>query len=458
MSSEIPTSRIARTSRLGAFVAGQAARQVGTKASTFGRSEETRARVLERRSLEAADQIVSVLGSMKGAAMKLGQMMSVIDLGIIPESARADFQRKLAVLRDQAPVVSFGQMRAVLEKDLGSGIDVVFAEFDEKPVASASIGQVYRARLHDGRAVAVKVQYPGIGTAVRADLKNMALFLRFSQRFRPGLDMVQLGEEIRTRIEEELDYRREAQTQHEVAGQFRGHPFIVVPDSVLEFCGEHVLVTEFVDGLVFDDIVEQSQEVRDRVGEIAYRFYCGSIFRNHEFPGDPHPGNLLLRPDGKVAFIDFGLFKRMSTESIETELACLRAASEGRAEDLHRLLNGLGVFPEPDLIPADDMLEFVRDAVGWYLIDGVVHATPEMATDVLIDSVDPRSKHFRKLRWQHLPPEHVFTRRAELYTFGLLGQLHAQANWHRIGREWLYDEPPVTELGLEEAAWRNGTA
>jgi predicted unusual protein kinase regulating ubiquinone biosynthesis (AarF/ABC1/UbiB family) len=458
MSSELPTSRIARTSKLGRFVAGQAARQVGTRASTIGRSEQTRARVLERRALEAADQIVSVLGSMKGAAMKLGQMMSVIDLGIIPESARPDFQRKLAVLRDQAPVVSFAQMCAVLEKDLGAEIDAVFAEFDPQPVASASIGQVYRARLHDGRAVAVKVQYPGIGTAVRADLKNLALFLRFSQRFRPGLDMIQLGEEVRARIEEELDYRREATTQHEVAGQFRGHPFIVVPDSIPEFCGERVLVTEFVDGHTFDDIVTQPQEVRDRVGEIAYRFYCGSIFRNHEFPGDPHPGNLLLCPDGKVAFIDFGLFKRMSAESVETELACLRAASEGRAEDLHRLLNALGVFPEPDLILPEDMLAFIRDAVGWYLIDGVVCATPEMATDVLIDSVDPRSSHFRKLRWQHLPPEHVFTRRAELYTFGLLGQLHAQANWHRIGREWLYEEPPVTELGLQEAAWRKGTA
>jgi predicted unusual protein kinase regulating ubiquinone biosynthesis (AarF/ABC1/UbiB family) len=454
MSSELPTSRMARTSKLGRFAAGQAARQVGTRASTIGRSEETRARVLEQRALEAADQIVSVLGSMKGAAMKLGQMMSVIDLGIVPESARPDFQRKLGALFSQAPAVSVGQMRTVLENDLGTRVDMVFSEFDEHPVAAASIGQVYRARLMDGREVAVKVQYPGIATAVRADLKNLALFLRFYKRFRPGLDMAQLGEEIRARVEEELDYRREAKTQHQVAAEMRGHPFIAVPDSVLELCGEQVLVTEFVDGIGFDEIARSSAEVRDRVGEAAYRFYCGSIFRNHEFPGDPHPGNLMLRNDGKVAFIDFGLFKRMAPESVETERACLRAASEGRAEDLHRLLNGLGVFSEPDRISPDEVHAYIMDAVGWYLIDEVIQVTPGMATDALIASVDPRSPHFRKLRWQHLPPEHVFTRRAEMYTFGLLGQLHAQANWHRIGREWLYDEEPVTEMGRQEALWR----
>jgi predicted unusual protein kinase regulating ubiquinone biosynthesis (AarF/ABC1/UbiB family) len=454
MSSELPTSRMARTSKLGRFAAGQAARQVGTRASTIGRSEETRARVLEQRSLEAADQIVSVLGSMKGAAMKLGQMMSVIDLGIVPESARPDFQRKLAVLFSQAPAVSFEQMRTVLENDLGTRVDMVFSEFDEHPVAAASIGQVYRARLMDGREVAVKVQYPGITTAVRADLKNLALFLRFSKRFRPGLDMVQLGEEIRARIEEELDYRREAKTQHQIAAKMADHPFIVVPDSVLEFCGEHVLVTEFVDGIGFDEIVESSQDVRDRVGEAAYRFYCGSIFRDHEFPGDPHPGNLMLRHDGKVAFLDFGLFKRMEPASVDTERECLRAASEGRAGDLHRLLNELGVFSDPDRISPDEMHAYVMDAVGWYLIDEEIQVTPAMATDALIASVDPRSSHFRKLRWQHLPAEHVFTRRAELYTFGLIGQLYATANWHRIGREWLYGDEPVTELGHQEAIWR----
>jgi predicted unusual protein kinase regulating ubiquinone biosynthesis (AarF/ABC1/UbiB family) len=269
MPHEVPTSRLARTSTLGRFAAGQAARQAGTKASTMGRSEQARARVLEQRALDTADQIVAVLGGMKGAAMKVGQMLSVIDLGFVPANARAEVQRKLAVLRDQAPPVSFEQMRTVLEDDLGESIDNVFTEFDERPVAAASIGQVFRARTKDGRAVAVKVQYPGIATAVRADLKNLALFLRFSKRYRPGLDTAQLAEEVRTRIEEELDYRREAKTQQDVAAAFRGHPFIVVPDSVPQLCGEHVLVTEFIEGIDFEAIRLEPQEVRDRVGEIV---------------------------------------------------------------------------------------------------------------------------------------------------------------------------------------------
>jgi predicted unusual protein kinase regulating ubiquinone biosynthesis (AarF/ABC1/UbiB family) len=456
MSREIPTSRLARSSKLGRFAAGQAARQVGTRASSWGRSDAGRARVLEARALETADQLVAVLGGMKGAAMKLGQMLSVIDLGIVPEHARADFQRKLAVLRAQAPAVSFTQMRAVLEADLGASLAEVFAEFDEVPIAAASIGQVYRAVLLDGRAVAVKVQYPGIATAVRADLKNLALFLRFSRKLMPGLDMAALGEEIRDTITAELDYRREARTQRKVAAEFAGHPFILVPDSIPEHCGEQVLVTEFVDGAAFDEITTLPQEVRNRVGEIAYRFYCGSLFRNNEFPGDPHPGNLLLCPDGRVGFLDFGLYKRMTPEAVRTEIECLRAASEGRAKDLHSLLDGLGVFPQPELISPDEMLAYLLDAVGWYLVDEVVEADPGLATQAFIASVDPRSRHFRKLRWQHLPPDHLFARRAELYTFGLLAQLHAHGNWHRVAREWLYDDTPFTELGRQEWTWRNG--
>jgi predicted unusual protein kinase regulating ubiquinone biosynthesis (AarF/ABC1/UbiB family) len=456
MPREIPTSRLARTGRLGRLAAGQAARQVGTKASTWRLSDEERARVLEERALDTADQLVAVLGGMKGAAMKLGQMLSVIDLGIVPEEARPDFQRKLAALRDQAPSVPFAQMREVLEADLGASLPSVFAEFDEEPIAAASIGQVYRATLLDGRVVAVKVQYPGITTAVRADLKNLALFLRFSRRLMPGLDMVSLGEEISETISGELDYRREAETQHRVALEYAGHPFISVPDSVPEHCGEHVLVTEFVEGAAFDRIAAEPQAVRDRVGEIAYRFYCGSLYRNYEFPGDPHPGNLLLRPDGRVAFLDFGLYKKMTPQAVKTELACLRAASEGDAEELHRLLDGLGVFPQPDLISPAEILAYIRDAVRWYMADEIVEADPFLATQAFITSVDPRSAHFRKLRWQHLPPEHLFARRAELYTFGLLGQMHARGNWHRVAREWLYGDAPATELGRQEWTWRNG--
>lgn len=454
MSRDLPTSRFIRTTRIGRLAAGQAVRDLGARASTIGRSEQERARIFEQRAIQAADQIVTVLGGMKGAAMKLGQMLSVIEIGVVPEAARADFQRKLAALREQAPSVSFGDMRGVLEADLGAPIGEVFAEFDECPVAAASIGQVYRARLADGRAVAVKVQYPGIATAVRADMKNLRLVMRMAKRFWPGIESGPLTDEIRTRIEEELDYRREARTQHEVSAAFRGHPFITIPDSVPALCGERVLVTEFAEGMGFDGIAASPRDVRDRVGEIVYRFYCGSLYRDRQFPGDPHPGNLKLLPDGRVAFLDFGFYKRMRAESVELELACQRAAAEQRAEDLHALMAGAGIVTEPELLEPAEVLAYAQDSIGWYLVDQQIEATPELATEAFIASIDPRSRHFHKLRWQQLPAEHAVSRRAELYTFGLLAHLRARANWHRIAREWLYGDEPVTELGKREAQWR----
>ncbi|GAB2760246.1 ABC1 kinase family protein [Amycolatopsis magusensis] len=451
-----PTSRLVRATALGRLAAGQVLRQAGTKVAGLGRSSEKRQLLLDRRALAAADQLVSVLGGMKGAAMKLGQLLSVLDLDLVPDSSRPEFRRKLAVLLAKAPAVPFSDMRKVAEDDWGAPIAEVFAEFDRNPVAAASIGQVYRARLHDGRAVAVKVQYPGIATAVRADLKNLALFLRLAPNIFPGLEMGSLAEEIRLRIEEELDYRLEAETQHEIAVQYAGHPFIAIPDSVAELCGPQVLVTEFVEGMDFDGIAEQPREVRDRVGEIIYRFYCGSLFHTGDFPGDPHPGNVLLRHDGRVAFLDFGLFKRMSPESIHLERTVLRAAADGDAEQVHARMAAAGILGEPDRIEPDEVLAYIEDAVGWYLADAEIEATPELAAEAMISSIDPRSPHYRKMRWQYLPPEHLFARRAELYAFGLLGRLRARGNWHRIAREWLHGDEPATELGQVDAKWRAG--
>src|SRR4051794_19310981 len=169
----IPTSRVSRTARVSGLAAGQAARHLGTRAANLARSDEGKERALERRHLEAAEQIVAALGTMKGAAMKLGQVMSFLDVGLVPEEHREEFQRKLGALRDAAPKVRFDDMRKVIEAELDEPLRDLFAEFDETPVAAASIGQVYRAVLHDGREVAVKVQYPGVAQAVRADMQNL---------------------------------------------------------------------------------------------------------------------------------------------------------------------------------------------------------------------------------------------------------------------------------------------
>ena len=367
---DIARAQATRGATVARLLAEQTAREAGTRAANLTRSPAAGQRALEQRQLEAADQIVRILGTMKGAAMKVGQMLSVLDLGIVSEGARPEFQRRLAALRDAAPQVSFERMRGVVEKDLGGPLERHFASFDEEPIGAASIGQVYRATLHDGREVAVKVQYPGVATSVRADLKNLGLIMRLIKRFAPGLDVGALADEIRLRVAEELDFSLEASNQRAVREVFADHPFVVVPDVVEELSARHVLVSEFIEGRGFGAIVDEPAEVRDRVGEIVFRFYCGSVYRLAQFSGDPHPGNFLLLDDGRLAFLDFGLFKRMDRDRVELELAIERAAAELDTARLHSQMSAAGLLADPDEVDPDELLAYVHDAVGWYLVDG----------------------------------------------------------------------------------------
>ena len=448
-----------RTATVGRLAAGETVKRLGTKAANVGRSEQKAQAASARRQLETAKQIVAALGTMKGAAMKLGQVMSFLDVGLVPEEHREEFQRELAKLRDAAPTVSFKQMKRVIEDDLEEKIADVFAEFDEEPIAAASIGQVYRATLkEDGREVAVKVQYPGVAAAVRADMQNLGMIMRLLKRMTPSLDVKGVTAEIRDRIGEELDYELEAQNQRSLARIFKGHPFIVVPEVVSELSREHVLVTDFVRGVGFEQLKEYSQAERDRIGEIVFRFFLGCLYRHRQFSGDPHPGNFMLLEDGRVAFLDFGLFKRLDREPVELELACQRAVVEGDAQTLHTLLSESRFLPEPERVDPDHLLAFIEDAIWWYTTaDEEVQLSPEIATEVMIESSDPRSSHFREMRHQTIQPEHLFGRRMEMLTLAVLSQLRARNNWHRIAREWMYGDPPVTELGREEAEFYGRT-
>jgi predicted unusual protein kinase regulating ubiquinone biosynthesis (AarF/ABC1/UbiB family) len=449
----IPTSRIARTARIARLAAGQGTRQLGTQAANLRRDDKGRQAALERRHVEAAEQIVTALGTMKGAAMKMGQVLSFLDVGLVPEEYRDEFQRKLGELRDAAPNVRFSDMRKVLESELGEPLSDTFASFDEEPVAAASIGQVYRALLPDGREVAVKVQYPGVAQAVRADMQNLGMILRLMKQIAPGLDVKATAEEVRDRIGDELDYELEAQNQRSLARIFRGHPFIAVPDVVTGLSREKVLVTEFVHGAGFDAIKEMDQATRDRVGEIVFRFFFGCMYRHHQFSGDPHPGNFMLMGDGKVAFLDFGLFKVMQKELIEIELECQRAGHEGDDERLHEIWSETGFLAHPERFRPDKLLAQFRDATWWYVLDDEIALEPEIATQVLIDMSDPRSQHFGQMRHETLPADHLFGRRVEMLTLAVLSQLRTRANFHRIAREWMYGDPPVTDLGRQEAAF-----
>ncbi len=448
---KIPTSRVGRTAKIGGLAAGQAIRQAGTRAANVTRSKEGRNAALERRHIEAAEQIVTALGTMKGAAMKVGQVMSFLDVGLVPPEYRDEFQGKLAALRDAAPTVTFKDMRKVIEQELDEPVSEVFPEFDEEPIAAASIGQVYRAVLADGREVAVKVQYPGVAAAVRADMQNLGLILRLAKRIAPGMDPKAIGDEIRERIHEELDYELEAQNQRRLARIFRGHPFIKIPEVVTSLSRERVLVSEFVEGVGFEELKGYPQQDRDRIGEILYRFYFGCLYRHHQFSGDPHPGNSMLLADGRVAFLDFGLFKRMTADAVELEMAVARAVIEGNTDTIMRLGTETGFFPEPDKFRPERVLEHFRAATSWYTTDEEIELTPEYATQVLIDMSDPRSEYFGYLRHESAPPDHIFGRRMEVLTLAVIAQLYARGNFHRIAREWFYGDEPETELGRADA-------
>ncbi|MDE3069442.1 MAG: AarF/ABC1/UbiB kinase family protein [Acidobacteriota bacterium] len=452
---KIPTSRVRRSATVGRLAAGEAVKQIGTRAANVARSDEAAEEAMARRQIETAKQIVSALGSMKGAAMKIGQVMSFLDVGLVPEEYREEFQHELAKLRDAAPTVSFRQMRHVIEDELEDPIDEIFESFDQEPIAAASIGQVYRARLREnGREVAVKVQYPGVAAAVRADLQNLEMIMRLMKRMTPKLDARAVAAEVKARIGDELDYELEAQNQRSLARIFAGHPFIFVPGVVTSLSRERVLVSELVEGAGFEEIRGRSQAERDRVGEIVFRFFLGCMYRHHQFSGDPHPGNFKQLADGRVAFLDFGLFKRVEPAAVELELAAQRAVCEGDAATLHRLLAEAGFLPEPERVDPDHLMSFIEDGIWWYTTaDEPVELTPEMATQVMIESADPRSSHFREMRHQTIRPEHLFGRRMEMLTLAALSQLRPRCNWHRIAREWMYGDEPATELGRQEAAF-----
>ncbi|NKY87118.1 ABC1 kinase family protein [Nocardia veterana] len=453
MSNRVPNGRIARGGRLGRLAAGQAIRGVGTRLSMVGRTEEARRRLSERSAMQAAQQLVTVLGGMKGAAMKLGQMLSVLDLDLLPEEQREMFRAKLAELRDRAPAFPFAAMQNVIEDDLGP-LSRTFADFDPTPIAAASIGQVYRAQLHDGRQVAVKVKYPGVDRAVEADMRNLMMISRLWKAILPSAADEEVLAEIARNIGSELDYAREARTQHHVATRYRGHPYITVPDAIENHCGPNVLVTDLVDGRPFQELRSLPDAERTRLGELIYRFYITALFTEHEFCGDPHPGNILLAPDGRLAFVDFGLYTRMSAADVELERVIIRAAGEDRADEIYRAWVEQGIVDPDAGVTPEECLGYILAATGWHLIDEDITVTPELATSAVVLAVDPRASDFSGMRRQRLPPEHVFSRRADLFTYAVLGQLHTTNNWHRLAREWLYDEPPTTEIGLAVADWR----
>jgi predicted unusual protein kinase regulating ubiquinone biosynthesis (AarF/ABC1/UbiB family) len=449
--SKIPKGRVKRTAKLGSVLGGQGAKYAGTKARNLVRGEEESKESLDRRHMEAAAKMVETLGQMKGAAMKVGQFASFIDTEFIPEDYRETYQEQLSKLRSEAPAMPWEQVEEVLLEEYdGQPVEELFGSFEREAFAAASIGQVHRAEMLDGRKVAVKIQYPGIAEALEADLGNAGMLVRMARMIAPGIDAKSVINELRERVLEELDYELEAQNQRSFARAYRGHPFIYVPDVVTRLSRRRVLVTEFVEGVGFDEIKEMDQEARNRFGEIVFRGSFGAVYHLQHFNADPHPGNYLLMEDGRVAFLDFGMTKKLDRDQIELEQKVIDAAATGDPESLRAALHDLGFVRDPTKLDAERLMEHVRAIGGWYLEDREVEVDPVVVMRMIEATHDPRSEYFELMRQESVPAEELMGRRMEIGVVAVLGQLRARRNWHRIIREWVYADEPETELGRQE--------
>ena len=426
---KIPKGRLRRSAKLGSIVGVQGARYAGTKATNVARSEEGGKERLEQRHLETAMKMVGALGQMKGAAMKLGQFASFIDNEFLPEEYREIYQEQLAKLRTSAPPMPWEKVEKVLDEEWdGEPVSELFASFEHEAFAAASIGQVHRAEMLDGRRVAVKIQYPGIAEALDADLRNAGTIVHLARALAPGLDAKAIAHEIRERVMEELDYEYEAQNQRSFARAYRDHPFIYVPEVITRLSRRRVLVTEFVEGLDFEQIKQLPHEERSRFGEIVFRGSFGSIYHLQHFNADPHPGNYLLMEDGRVAFLDFGMTKKLDREQILLEQRAFDAASRDDPEALPRGAARPRLHQEP--VEARRRAADGPHARGRRLVrveDRELEITPKRVMKIIESTNDPRSEYFDLMRRESIPADELMGRRMEIGVVAVLGPAARQA-------------------------------
>jgi len=401
--------------------------------------------------LKTAESITEALGNMKGAMMKLGQMASYLDQGM-PEHVRA----ALAELQANAPPMSGELAALVVREELGDDPESIFAEWDPQPIASASIGQVHRAITQEGQAVAVKVQYPGVREAIQADLDNAGLLFGAVGMLFPGLEPEPIVAELRTRLVEELDYNLEADNQRMFADFYRGHPFIHIPAVVDGLSTGRVLTTELADGVRFEAVLDWSPEERDLAAESIFRFVFGSLYRLHAFNGDPHPGNYLFHPGGRVTFLDFGLVKRFTTAEIEVLKRMVTAMVLDHDIPAYRsTIEEIGMLRPGAPFTDAEVEDYFGHFYDFVLRDEVATITSEYASETVRRFFDANGPYGPIMKAANVPPSFVIIQRINLGLYAIFGQLHATANWRRISEElWPFVAgPPSTELGRQAAAW-----
>ncbi len=437
---------------------GQGLRWAGMRTANRVRTPDRAAAAERERATALVHEVVEQLGQMRGAAMKVGQMLSMVEFDGLPEEERDELQRSLAALRDDVPPVRFADLEKLMRQEFGGPLKHVFRDFDERAFAAASIGQVHRARTVDGDDVAVKIQYPGVAEAVETDLRNATLLLPLVKRIAPGLDAKALAAEMRERISEELDYELEAQNQRRIERLLRGHPFVRVPHVHASLSTRRVLVSEYVDGERFEAVRRGDEAQRDRYGEIVFRLYFGLLYRDRIALGDPHPGNYLLCADGRVCFLDFGLLREVDAPRVAAERAIAFAVRARDAEGLKAALRTAGYLPanRAAAVDADFALGLMRRAIRWYAVPGARRFSPADARrdfDRDRPGQDERAAMRVQLNQFTLPPEAILIRRMHGIVAVVLGQLRAGADWGAIAAEYLHGEAPSTPLGEAEAAF-----
>ncbi len=447
--------RGARTARLGRVAAGGAMRWAGDRLDSRGTPEQQRRRRGDR-VVATIDSLIDQLAVMRGAAMKAGQVLSTVEFpGLDPDQSEY-LQSRLASLRDSVPPVGWKQMRAVIAEDWGEDPERALAEIDPEPAAAASIGQVYRGLTREGREVAIKVQYPGIAETVESDMRNLRLLTPLLRQLMPGLEIKEVLAELGERIVEECDYELEASNHHRVARFWRAHPFALVPEVDTELSRRRVLVTEWVDGMGWGAVALQPDGIRDRYVEIVYRFFYGTVKELGLALGDPHPGNYLLCPDGRVAFFDFGMLRRLPPGYLADEGEIAAAIREDDAATLLRGMRDLGYLPgEVTDWDGPLLLEYMREVSWWLKSEEPLRLAPEDLWRSTETMREQRRDLFDQLRRMTLPPEALLLRRMEGLLFQIASTMRASAPWGALLRELIEDGDPVGVLGAEHAAWLN---
>jgi predicted unusual protein kinase regulating ubiquinone biosynthesis (AarF/ABC1/UbiB family) len=415
----------------------------------FAAAGENRERLRNDLALQTAEDVAVTLGDMKGVLMKIGQMASYVDEGLSPP-----VRRTLSRLQDSVPPMSGELAALVVEEELGLPPERAFARWDPDPIAAASIGQVHRAITRDGRAVAVKVQYPGIAETMAADLANVSLLRRMLRLTAPSQDVDALVAELRDRVLEELDYRQEAENQRLLADYFDGHPTIHVPGIVSELSARRVVTSELSGGARFAELAGWSQAERDLAAETIYRFVFRSLYEVHAFNGDPHPGNYLFHRGGRVTFLDFGLVKHFTAAELYPLMQMVRnLCVENDPEGFRRSMEDAGFLIRGAPVSTDQVVDHLAVFYATVREPGPVTMTGEYASAVV--------RHFFNVRspiapYVSVPRSYVILQRINLGLFAVLGELSATADWRAIAEEiWpFFQGPPSTPIGEAEAAWR----